>query len=50
MNRMAMGALCVAVRLITLAQAKHMRKVVGIFVFEQLERIFDVVENVLHPA
>jgi len=50
MNRMTVGALCVAVWLLSFYDAKRTRRVIGPFALEQLERVFNVVENTIHLA
>ncbi len=50
MNRVTVGALCVAVWVFSLYEARRTRRTIGPFAFEQMERMFDVVENTLHAA
>ncbi len=50
MNRVTVGALCVAVWMFSLYEAKRTRRTIGAFALEQMERVFDVVENTIHVA
>lgn len=49
MNRVAVGAFCLAC-LFSVIEAKRARNVLAACVLEQMERVFDTVESVLHPA
>jgi hypothetical protein len=49
MNRRAIGALCGLACLVSMMKAKR-RRALSAFALEQLERVFDVVENTLHLA
>lgn len=49
MNRAAVGALCVVVCLVSLFEARR-RRALGVIALEKVERIFNVVENIFHPA
>jgi len=50
MNRVARGALFVVAFLLSLLGAGRARQSVGAFALEQMEHVFDVVENLLHLA
>ncbi len=48
MNRFAIGALCIAAGLISAMEVRH--RSVSAFALEQMEKLFNVVEHVLHLA
>ncbi len=50
MNRATIGALCVAVCLLSLLEAKRGRLALKMMALEKVERVFDVVEHVFHPV
>jgi hypothetical protein len=50
MNRGTFGALCVAACLLSLIEARRTRQSLGAMALEKIERVFDVVEHVFHPA
>jgi hypothetical protein len=50
MNRVAVGAVCIAACLLSLIEAKRARRALGAIALEQMEHLFDVMENVLHLA
>lgn len=50
MNRVVIGALCLAAGVLSVFEARRIRSTLGTFALEQIERVFDVVENVLHLA
>jgi hypothetical protein len=50
MNRMAIGALCAAVCLLSAIEAKRIRRALATFALEKVEHVFDAVENTFHLA
>jgi hypothetical protein len=46
MNRVAMGVLCVVACMFSLARARHRRGALGALALEQMEAVFDVIENI----
>jgi hypothetical protein len=50
MNRITISTLGVAACLLSLLRVGETRTAFGTFALEQMERVFDVVENVFHPV
>jgi hypothetical protein len=50
MTRATIGALCVAVCLLSLLEARRARQALKMMALEKVERVFDVVEHVFRPA
>jgi hypothetical protein len=50
MNRATIGVLCAVAFLLSLIKASRTRRALDTMALEQVEYVFNLVENVLHPA